>query len=64
MESIVLISMIGGLGYYFAQKNGSGNSEMIRNIAERDLAPNSMTALEKPVSSNIYSSKMFEAADN
>lgn len=64
MESIVLISMIGGLGYYFAQKNGSGNSEMIRNIAEQDPAPNSMPSLEKPVSANIYSSKMFEAADN
>ena len=64
MESIVLVSLVGGLGYYFSQKNDSERTEMIRNIAERDPAPNSMPALEKPVSSNIYSSKMFEAADN
>lgn len=65
MESLVLIGLVGGLGYYFSQqKDGSGNTEMIRNIAERDPAPNSMPLLEKPVSANIYSSKMFEAADN
>lgn len=64
MESIALISLVGGLGYYFSQKNDSERTEMIRNIAERDPAPNSMPSNEKPVSSNIYSSKMFEAADN
>lgn len=64
MESIALIGLVGGLGYYFSQKNDSERTEMIRNIAERDPAPNSMPALEKPVSANIYSSKMFEAADN
>lgn len=64
MESIILISLVGGLGYYFAQKDVSSNAETIRNIAESDQAPNMMQSLEKPVSSNIYSSKMFEAADN
>jgi len=64
MESIAIIGLVGGLGYYFSQKNYSERTEMIRNIAERDPAPNSMPSNEKPVSSNIYSSKMFEAADN
>lgn len=65
MESIMLISLVGGLGYYFTQqKTGSGNTENIRNIAESDPAPNTMPQLEKPVSSNIYNSNMQEAADN
>lgn len=64
MESVMLIGLVGGLGYYFAQKNDSDRTENIRNIAERDPAPNSMPSNEKPVSANIYSSKMFEAADN
>lgn len=60
----MLIGLVGGLGYYFSQKNDSERNETIRNIAERDPAPNSMPSNEKPVSANIYSSKMFEAADN
>ena len=65
MESLFLIGVVGGLGYYFSQrKDNTNNLENIRNIAEQDPQPNSMPLLEKPVSSNIYSSKMFESADN
>ena len=65
MDTLALVSLVGGLGYYFAQqKDSSDRTENIRNIADSDPASNSMPLLEKPVSANIYSSKMFEAADN
>ena len=65
MESLFLASIIGGLGYYFSQQNNSSSyAETIRNIGDSDSTINSIPANEKPVSSNIYNSKMTEAANN
>ena len=65
MESLFLASIIGGLGYYFSQQNNSSDyAETIRNIGDSDSTINNVPANEKPVSSNIYNSKMTEAANN
>ena len=64
METIALITLVSGLGYYFTSdtKNTKDikNAEMIRNISESDPEPNTMPEIEKPVSINIYNSNMQE----
>jgi hypothetical protein len=59
MDTLILIGITGLAGYYF-----SNQKEGIRNISENDPLPNSMPEIEKPVSMNIYDSKMVESAND
>lgn len=69
METLLLLGIVGSVGYYFKDKNPREN---IRNISENDsigfpetqhISPN-LPLNRQPIGSNIYNSNMVESANN
>lgn len=59
------MGLVGGLGYYFTKyKNQTTNQKNLTSIANSIPANKKVPSNQKPVSKNIYDSRMQEAADN
>jgi hypothetical protein len=59
METLAVIGVISGLGFYFSNK-----TENIRKVDIDDEIHDEIPEIEKPVSSNIYNSNMVESAND
>jgi hypothetical protein len=58
METLIIVGVTALLGYSFADKEG------IRDVSQNDPTPTSMPVEERPVSTNIYNSNMYQEAED